>query len=238
MKKTIFLIAIISVLCMSACSQSNLKAENNNMYNFIFDEPTNAYFTNEEVKLDDLKTIVTAGINSPSAMNSQPWHFTIINSKSKLEKIGTVMKEIMGKMKPPAGMKAPNGMKPGLAPQANVNEEAKKAGKIAPKKADISSVPACIIISCKRGNEYDAGLATTNISQMAKVLGYATKIVSSPKEAIKTEEMKKEYGVPNDMDVVGVVLIGKEDKTITPDYDGYTSATVRNGFDEMVSIIE
>ena len=230
MKKSILmLITLILIICGVGCSKNNNQSLE--FYNNVLDDPTNAYFTSEPVKLEDLKTMALAGVNSPSAMNSQPWHFTIVNNKSKLEKIGSAMKEMMGNMKPPAGMK------PGNGPTTNVNDEARKAGKIAPAKADISTVPACIIISCKKGNEYDAGLATTNISQMARLLGYATKIVSSPKEAIKTDEMKKEYGVPDDMDVVGVVLIGKKDESITPDFDGYTSATVRNDFDEMVSII-
>lgn len=232
MKKYLMLIIVIFVLMVTNACSNNTSVSKEDFYNNVLDDPTNAYFTNEAVKIDDLKTMATAGINSPSAMNSQPWHFTIVNNKEKLEKIGASMKEMMGKMKPPAGMK------PGNGPTTNVNEEARKAGKIAPAKADISSVPACIIISCKSGNEYDAGLASMNISQMAKLLGYATKIVSSPKEALKTKEMKDEYGIPEEMNVVGVVLIGKQDKSIAPDYDGYTLATVRNSFDEMVSIIE
>lgn len=41
----------------------------------VSDTPTVQYFTDEAVKDTDIQKILEAGVNAPSAMNKQPWHF-------------------------------------------------------------------------------------------------------------------------------------------------------------------
>lgn len=67
----------------------------------VTDIPTTQYFTDEAVKEEDVTTILTAGVNAPSAMNGQPWHFTAITDRTVLQQIADDM-----------GSGAPAGMQP------------------------------------------------------------------------------------------------------------------------------
>lgn len=44
-------------------------------------------YTDEAVSDDDLRTILEAGMNAPSASNRQPWHFVVVNARVKLNAI-------------------------------------------------------------------------------------------------------------------------------------------------------
>jgi len=44
-------------------------------------------YGNEPVTEEDLKTILEAGMNAPSASNRQPWHFVVVDDRAKLNAI-------------------------------------------------------------------------------------------------------------------------------------------------------
>lgn len=44
-------------------------------------------YTGEKISCDTVNKIVAAGMNAPSATNTQPWHFIVIDDKSIFEKI-------------------------------------------------------------------------------------------------------------------------------------------------------
>ncbi|MGC9347961.1 MAG: nitroreductase family protein [Anaerolineae bacterium] len=44
-------------------------------------------YTDEPVSEDDVKTILEAGMNAPSANNRQPWHFIVVDEREKLNGI-------------------------------------------------------------------------------------------------------------------------------------------------------
>jgi len=44
-------------------------------------------YTGEPVAEEDLKTILEAGMNAPSANNRQPWHFVVVDDRDKLNGI-------------------------------------------------------------------------------------------------------------------------------------------------------
>ena len=65
--------------------------------------PTTQYFTDEAVKEEGVTTILTAGVNAPSAMNGQPWHFTAITDQATLQQIADEMGgSFPADMEPPA----------------------------------------------------------------------------------------------------------------------------------------
>ena len=105
-------------------------------------------------------------------------------------------------------------------------------------KAGIADAPLAIIVSCAAGSELDAGLATQNMSVAAQLMGYGTKIISSPTMALngeKQEEYRALLGIPSEYSAVAVLLVGYEDTSVDETVDGYTAATTRNSFDEMVT---
>lgn len=51
----------------------------------------------EQIKEPELQAILEAGRFAPSGMNSQPWHFSVIQQKELLEKINVTIKEGLSK---------------------------------------------------------------------------------------------------------------------------------------------
>lgn len=182
---------------------------------------TTQYFTGEPVAEDDVDQILAAGINTTSAMNEQPWHFTAVTDNELLQQIA-------------------NGMSFGI-PMANVsnaetsNEETKTV-----QKAGIADAPLAIVVSCKDGSELDAGLATQSMFVEARLLGYGAKIISSPTIVLNGDE-KETYqdllGIPSDYSVAAVLLVGYEDTSIDTSVDGVTGASVRNDASNMVTFV-
>lgn len=182
----------------------------------LTDIATTQYFTDEAVDSGDIDTILTAGVNTPSAMNGQNWHFSAITDKELLAQIAEDMS---------------SGISSGTGASDN--------GTLA--KAGIADAPLAIVISCAEGSEFDAGLACQAMSAAAVLLGYGTKIVSSPTIALNGEnqsEYRELLGIPEDYSAAAVLLVGYADETIDETADGYTGATERNEFESVVTYVD
>ncbi len=168
---------------------------------------TTQFFANDSISDSDMRTILDAGINAPSAMNKQPWHFSVVSD-------GSVLEEIQSSMRLPDGFKPP---------------------KI--KKAGLTDAPAVIVVSCADNSQFDAGLACQNMSVAANLLGYGTKIISSPNIALngdRKEEFKRMLDIPSEMSAAAVLLIGREASDVP---DGVSAASSRKASQEIVSFI-
>ena len=257
----------------------------------VTDIPTTQYFTDEAVKEEDVTTILAAGVNAPSAMNGQPWHFTAITDQTVLQQIADDMgdgfpagmqpaaeggtdapspppedwdegMDLPEDVQPPenwdAGMELPEGAElpegwdenmelpedaePSAAGGGESAPPAAAAGDgsgAAPAKADITGAPLAIVISCGEGSELDAGLACQAMSVTAQLLGYGTKILSSPTIALngeKQEEYRQLLGIPEDYSAAAVLLVGYADDS-AEEVDGVTGATERNPLEEQVTYV-
>ena len=210
--KCIPLVAAISALClMWGCSQSNsqaghdvsqkspgtLQTENTNAVELVSDIATTQYFTDDKVSNDDIETILMAGINTPSAMNGQPWHFSVITDAALLQQISEDMSSGMrvGRGTPRDGADMPDGKLPedgelpdgfdadgdrDSSPPPDTTAGGNHAATGSVLKAGIAGAPLVIVISCSDGSELDAGLACQTMSVAAQLLGYGTKIISFP----------------------------------------------------------
>lgn len=224
---------------------------------------TTQSFSEDAVMEYDIETILSAGINAPSAMNGQPWHFSVITEKSVLEEIAGGMRfggapsdfdgekpegierpdkpESMpegaerpampdGMQDPPDGKNRPEGGMP------NGEKMAPPTGS-GGAKAGMADAPLAIVISCKEGSQLDAGLACQNMSVAAQLLGYGTKIISSPTMTLngsRKAEFDAMLGIPDGMKAVAVLFIGAIDTTT----DGVSGATTRNPLNEMVTYVK
>lgn len=168
----------------------------------VEDIPTVQAFADEPVMEEDIARIINAGVNSPSAMNKQPWHFSVVTDRGVIE-------EIAGE---PSDKNAPV------------------------IRARASDAPLLIIISCKEGSEFDAGLAAQAMSIEAQLLGYGTKIFISPIRTINEEaqqELRNTLGIPKEQRAAAVLAIGTEDVYA----DILSTATVRYSQKELVTYI-
>ena len=253
MKKThkAFLMALICLILVNAMGICAAFADAS-AAEMILDIPTVQAFTDEAVSEEDINAVVMAGVNAPSAMNGQPWHFSVVTDSATLEEMaGGMSFGAPGGDMPfgdtpfgdiPAGFDAPGGMQqPGNAPAGipgNMPEGSGAPGEgfaTSGAKAGIGDAPLVIVVSCKEGSDLDAGLATQNMSAEAQLLGYGTKIISSPKMTLNSDSWKATLGVPEDMAVVCVLLVGK---VSTEDYDVLSGATARNPADDVVTYVK
>lgn len=107
-------------------------------------------------------------------------------------------------------------------------------------KAGLTDAPLAIVVSCADGSELDAGLACQNMSVTAQLLGYGTKIISSPTMALNGEkqaEYRQLLGIPENQSAVAILLIGREDTSVDESADGYTGATARKPSEELVTYV-
>ncbi len=263
-------------------SSETVQTEQASAIDLIADIATTQYFTDEAVSEDDIETILIAGINAPSAMNGQPWHFSVITDAALLQQISEDMSAGMGPgrgtppagaelpagaklpegAEPPEGAELPEGAEPpegvelpeGAEPPQGTDESRADMIPASPEnpgeggaaaggtaKAGIADAPLVIAVSCVPGSELDAGLACQNMSVAAQLLGYGTKIISSPTIAVngeKQEEYWELLGIHEDQTAVAFLLIGMEDLSAEETVDAYAGATARNPLDEMVTYVE
>ena len=87
MKRIIFcLMAMMGVMTVSA----QQKVENKDAQaaiNNIMTRTSIRQYTDEPVSKADIETMLRAGMAAPTAVNRQPWHFVVINSKVKLAEL-------------------------------------------------------------------------------------------------------------------------------------------------------
>jgi len=197
-KQNTVLIAIIGVALIIVCFMNYYpKPENNSaqptqIIDTLVNSSTTKTFSSQEVDADKIATILKAGIQSPSARNNQPWHFSVITNKEILEKINADSLTIAqaaaekdpSKPKPPQGYNA------------------------------LFHAPVAIVISGSTdipSSTFDTALACENMSIAAQSLGLGSHILmgmlqtfSGPNEA----EYRNILGIPNNQKPVVVLLIG------------------------------
>ena len=86
MKKAILcLMAMMGVMTVSA--QQKVESDAQAAINNIMTRTSIRQYTDEPVSKADIETMLRAGMAAPTAVNRQPWHFVVINSKEKLAEL-------------------------------------------------------------------------------------------------------------------------------------------------------
>ncbi len=236
-------------LSLSACTNdtvTNSTAGYEDATKVLTEVKTTQFFMGEKVSDEDIEKILSAGVNAPSAMNTQPWHFTAVTDEDVSQKLA----DAMDSMKPPAMKDGEGGTPPvmpegieGKQPPADAPKDAPKPpeggsgfSKMPNNKVGIGDAPLTIVISCREGSELDVGLAVQNMSAEAQLLGYGTKIMTAPTMAFNNDEYKEMLSIPEGQKIVAVLIVGKP-ATKEDNPDAVSSATTRNAFDDVVTII-
>lgn len=198
-----------------AASENSLNSALNsdarkNVSEIFKDIPTVQAFLADEISESDLRTILESGINAQSGMNGQPWHFSVVKNKDLQNRVAEELRSFM----------------PGNLPES------------VRIKAGFNGAPIAIVISGKENSDFDCGLAMQAMAFQSEILGYGTKIISSPNIVFHGEnraEYKSLLKIPEDMETISVLLVGKTDSEKS---DAISSATTRKSYEEIVSIVE
>ena len=77
--------AMMGVMTVSA--QQKVENDAQAAINNIMTRTSIRQYTDEPVSKADIETMLRAGMAAPTAVNKQPWHFVVINSKEKLAEL-------------------------------------------------------------------------------------------------------------------------------------------------------
>lgn len=149
-------------------------------------------YEQNQIKDEELLTILEAGKYAPSAMNQQPWHFTVVQNKEILQKINEACRA--------AFIKSGN---------KNFEERAK-----AENFSIFYNAPTFIIVSGDEkaiAPQNDCSLALGNMFLAAESLGIGSCWIHAMNFLFTTEEgksLKIELGIPEGYSPVGSGAFG------------------------------
>lgn len=141
---------------------------------------------------EQIQLLLKAGMEAPSAVNRQPWHFTVVQNRELLRQINRAVWEETMKA-------APENRSPRFKdPDFDV----------------FYNAPTVIFISADRDNYWyhmDSGIACQNICLAAESLGLGTVILGMPRAAFqneKAEEFRKALLFPETHDFTIAIAVG------------------------------
>lgn len=159
-------------------------------------------YTQEPVSASALRELISAASWAPSAMNDQPWHFTVVTDAALLDEISARSKQWM--LKGVAAMPRPGHFQDLLAdPGFHIFYHA----------------PVLLVISAPGDRQWsaeDCALAAQNLMLAALEKDLGTCWVGFAQGWLNTEEGHDLLGLPRSSRVVAPIIVGHP-KTVPPD---------------------
>lgn len=146
-------------------------------------------FTGEAVSEKELEAIAMAGIQSPSAMNYQPWEIIVVKDKVLIDEMDVATMDMISKREEDKEM---------------YERMMSRGGKI------FYNTPCMIVVARKPGTDLDCGIVTENIALAASSLGLGNVICGLaclPFMTEKGEEFKAKI-IPEGYEFGIAVLVG------------------------------
>ena len=153
-------------------------------------------YREEPIPEKELKKILTAGLESPSARNLQPWHFSVVQDAGLIQTVHDEAARVMGK-----------GGSPRFAD---------------PDFQMFYHAPAVVFVFGDQKNSWtpvDCGIAVENMALAAEGLGMGTVILGLPLPAFKgekAEELRSKLQCPEGYDFVIALALGYASDTKDP----------------------
>ncbi|MCT4509939.1 MAG: nitroreductase family protein [Tepidibacter sp.] len=146
-------------------------------------------FKEEQIKEEEIQTIIEAGIYAPSAHNQQPWHFTVIQNKNIISEMNEESKKAM---------------------KNHSDEWIAKLGNN--EKFDIHyNAPTVILVSGKKdcySPIVDVSAAIQNMLLAADSIGVGSCWVGLSKFGLIEEDKVKQFNIPDGYEPYYTVALG------------------------------
>ncbi|MFH2028902.1 MAG: nitroreductase family protein [Nanoarchaeota archaeon] len=166
-------------------------------------------YLDKRIPEDLIKEIVEAGRFAPSAHNSQPWRFVVIEDKDKIDELSNSVKDWFKKR-----MKF--GKFFGIF-NKKIKDEVKSAEKRASSDKDLFfyDAPLVILVCAKDGKfiPQDCALAAENMMLAARSLGIGSCWIGFADLVVNQNRTFMDYlGVPNDCKIMAHLIFGYPEK--------------------------
>ena len=79
--KHALLFLLIVILSVTPLAHTEGVSSEPDTIRLLLDSRAHRSFLNEPIKQEDLDTIIACGLRAPSAVNAQPWHFTVVKNR-------------------------------------------------------------------------------------------------------------------------------------------------------------
>lgn len=172
----------------------------NQTFNDILKRRSIRAYKSKQIKEEELEILIKAALYAPSAMNRQPWYFTIIQKKEYLEQINEGIKDIF----------------------KNSNDQRMIQRANDPQFSIFYNAPTLIIVSGEKNSRFsvmDCSFATQNILIAAESLNIGTCIIGSIEMFFNTEKGKefiKKIGIPDEYAPLYAIVVGYKAIEPTP----------------------
>lgn len=159
---------------------------NNKILECIYSRRSTRKYLDKKISKRIINEILKAGVMAPSAMNSQPWRFSIVQGKKNILKYGKIVFKEKNKL---------------------------DCLEYSPKKPEhiFYNAPILIIVSGKKGYKYlkdDINLAVQNMFLAAHSLGIGSCWIGFANSLENNNKVKKELGIKKDMEIVAPLIFG------------------------------
>jgi nitroreductase len=136
-----------------------------------------------------INELLNAAVMAPSAMNTQPWHFSIVENKDLIKDLAQRVIKQQGLL--------------GIAIKYGI--------KLMKRESIFYNTPLLIVISGKKGYDFlreDTNLAVQNMFLAAKSLGLGSCWIGFAKALNYDEEAKKKLNIPSDFEIAAPIIFG------------------------------
>lgn len=151
-------------------------------------------FAPEPVARDTLARLIDAAVHAPSAVNAQPWHFTVMRDQALLDHISTESKRHMLALI-----------------DAGKELQSFRAHLIDPGFHVFYHAPAVILIATVKSDAWaheDAALAAENLMLEAFAEGLGSCWIGFAQRWLETDAGKKAVGLPDEYQPVAPIIVG------------------------------
>ena len=147
-------------------------------------------YTGEQVSEATIRELIDAAIQAPSAINSQPWAFVVIQDKALMDEISNRAIELMRFQNIPSDLRTMI-EKPGWSIFYNASN---------------------LIIICSKPEgshpDWDCCLAAENLMLAARSKGLGTCLIGFAWEALSMPDIKRRFDIPKGYHAVTPIILG------------------------------
>ena len=152
-------------------------------------------YEDKPVPESTIQTMLEAATYAPSAINIQPWKFTIVTSKEEMKRFSDKAKPALIRTLPDVGDEGLVGLKKRLSdPEYNIFYNA-------PLLIFVSGVKSPYAV-------YDCSMAAQNMMLAAYTLGIGSCWIGTAAHTANDPKAKEKLGVPEDHEVHAAVIFG------------------------------
>jgi len=168
----------------------------------IYSRRATRSFLPERVSEDTVRRLLEVAVQAPSAMNTQPWRFVVIQDAARLDRYSERAKSLL------------------LQRMGADDKSRQYAQRLSTRGFNIFYDAGTLIVICAPANgvyaQADCWLAAQNLQLAARALGLGTCCIGFAIPALNDPEVKTELDIPPELAAIAPIIVGTPRSTPPP----------------------